>query len=564
MQRTRNFIYSESGVALSMVRKLIVGRLLLFFLIFLAAWWWSTNFADQAEDVFPNGVFVLFAAVVVLSTLYYLLAAKFGRLEWQLRTQFVVDVFLIGFLIIQSGDPVSPYISLFVVLIGVSGLFLRGPEVILVSSLSALCVVLLPALTGQNDMYAISLHAAPARRLQFVALNTVAILAVGLLIARMSERRRLDAAIIFAAESFADLHVLHERILESIRSGLITCDLQGRIYAVNAAAEEIAGISADELIGRSVDSVFGIEAVTPIEACIRSLSNPDFRPVHFEAEFPQSKRTAACSLTPLVAGTGEVNGLILAFQDLTDIRSMEESLRRADRLAAVGRMAAGLAHELRNPLGSMSAALQFLREKSGSPTDGDLFAVVIRESERLNRIITNFLSYARPEGSVNKAETERNTNVAAAIEDCLALLRHDPAVGKEHIFDCEVPAQRLVAKAGETEFKQVIWTLSQNAIRAMPDGGTLTVRATETPGGSVRIVVADTGSGIDPQFVEHVFEPFSSRSDGTGLGLSIVHRIVSDNGGMIGIGANSPSGTIFTVEMPLADPIALAAQTLGT
>src|SRR5690606_7482459 len=210
------------------------------------------------------------------------------------------------------------------------------------------------------------------------------------------------------------------------------------------------------------------------------------------------------SIAPLFSEEQETSGLIVTFQDLTEIRSMEESVRRKDRLAAVGRVAAGLAHEIRNPLGAMRGAIQVL--DSNMPPDSvqaNLMDIILKESDRLNKIITNFLSYARPKvGEV--AELDLNE----AIRETFTLLRHSPDLLESHHLENDLPKAPVFVHADGTQLKQVFWNLSRNAVQAMPDGGTLTVSLETMPDDRIRIIFRDTGRGMPQRQVEQLFEPF--------------------------------------------------------
>jgi two-component system sensor histidine kinase PilS (NtrC family) len=248
-----------------------------------------------------------------------------------------------------------------------------------------------------------------------------------------------------------------------------------------------------------------------------------------------------------VTEDNEASGLIITFQDLTQIRSMEESVRRKDRLAAVGRVGAGLAHEIRNPLGAMRGAIQVL--ESNTPPESvqaDLMNIILRESDRLNTIITNFLSYARPQNG-NFTEVD----VCEAIRDTLTLLRHGPDVKPEHNLVLDVPDAAININADITQLKQIFWNLSRNALQAMPDGGELRIGLAEIPNNRIRITFTDNGHGMSPEQVERLFEPFSnSTSGGTGLGLSIVYQIIRDHNGSINVRSSQGEGCVITVELP--------------
>ncbi|MDH3530310.1 MAG: ATP-binding protein, partial [Acidobacteriota bacterium] len=251
--------------------------------------------------------------------------------------------------------------------------------------------------------------------------------------------------------------------------------------------------------------------------------------------------------SPLFSEDGEKTGLIITFQDLTEIRSMEESVRRKDRLAAVGRVAAGLAHEIRNPLGAMRGAIQILESKTKKDSSqANLMEIILRESDRLNGIITNFLKYARPRAA-NFAEVD----VCEAITDTITLLQHAPDVSREITVKADIPDEPVSINADVSQLKQIFWNLARNSIQALDGNGNLTVALKMLENNRIRIVFSDDGCGMPPEQVEQLFEPFStSTTGGTGLGLSIVYQIVRDHNGTINISSKKNSGTRITIELP--------------
>jgi two-component system, NtrC family, sensor histidine kinase PilS len=229
------------------------------------------------------------------------------------------------------------------------------------------------------------------------------------------------------------------------------------------------------------------------------------------------------------------------------VRSLEEAARRQDRLAAVGRVAAGIAHEIRNPLASMRGSIQVLRsDLSGDSSQAQLMEIILRESDRLNQIIADFLTYARP----------RNTQLALIdlrepLNETFTLLRHSPEIREGHILEEDLPDEPVMVSADAAQLKQVFWNLSRNALQAMPEGGRLSAGLQRTNSGRLRITFKDTGRGMTPEQVEHLFEPFSSyTTGGTGLGLSIVYQIVRDHSGTINVRSLEGQGTTITVELP--------------
>lgn len=539
------------------VLKLIVARLIIVILIVLSGWWLGPGGSEVSLNIAPQGV-KLFLSVTVALTVAYFFWLRFGRaLLLQVRVQFILDTILITWIVWETGDLISPYITLYTILIGLAGFFLGKADALGVAVASALCFTALPFAINPSLMNSFYGDVAPSRAVQTIAFNDVAFLLVGLLAGRLAERRKVGDELKQAEANFANLNVLHERILESINSGIITTNLDGKIYSFNRAAEEITGIKPYHTLAKNIFSIFSDDIRQPIELCLKggALDEPSF--TRFEAKLRPSANgneprevIVSCTVQPLVSAAGAITGLIFVFEDMTKLHAMEEAVRRSDRLAAVGRLAAGLAHEIRNPLGSMSSALQFLSAKDSQDDDAELMDVVLRESERLNTIITDFLAYARPAADDGATPTRAQVNVGDAIADCLALFRHDPAVNDKHTFNFEPPVEPVVVQADATLIKQIIWNLARNSIKSMPEGGRLSVALTVPYPARARIVVSDTGHGIEPENIDKIFEPFHSGGGGTGLGLSIVHRIVTEHGGRIDVKSEAGKGTAVTIDLP--------------
>jgi two-component system, NtrC family, sensor histidine kinase PilS len=245
---------------------------------------------------------------------------------------------------------------------------------------------------------------------------------------------------------------------------------------------------------------------------------------------------------------GGPKGFLITFQDVTEIKKLERDARMQQRLAAVGEMAAGIAHEIRNPLASMSGSIQILRhELPLSSEQEQLMDIVLRESERLNTTIRSFLAYARPQRfAIARFDVRRVLN------DTALLLRNSAEVGDGHRIDVEVPAEALWYEADEGQIKQIVWNLATNGVRAMPNGGRLLLSAALEPASEgVVITVRDEGIGIPPEELDGMFQPFhGSFAKGSGLGLAIVHRIVTDYHGEIQVSSRQGAGTTVSVRLP--------------
>jgi two-component system sensor histidine kinase PilS (NtrC family) len=515
---------------------------------------WAQSFGPDtvASGSLDRAVFV--ALIVVSLSALYSVILRFTSLSHrpQAAIQFFLDVLLITWLVWATGDLHSPYSALYVIVIAVSGLFVGARGALLVSVGSALCytaVMIFLVMGWVGDRSPDVIAASPGKAIEAIGINDVMFLIVGLLASKLAERQtRSDVQLIETEHALASLRALHERIVESIRSGVITTDLDRRIYTMNSAGEEMTGYEAEDLRGEDVSILFG-DMTQQIEESLRA-AQAGHASARYEAECITAEGfriRLGYSLCPLSSEQGETTGLVITFQDLTDIRVMEETSRRQERLSAVGRVAAGIAHEIRNPLAAMRGSIQMLRsEMPADSTQQELMEIVLRESDRLNRIIADFLTYARPRKVALTA-----TDLRDPMRETFALMRHSPEVRDGQVLEEVVPPEPVMAMADPEALRQVFWNLTRNALNAMPDGGCLRGEIRWTDAGNAGIVFSDTGRGMTPSQVERLFEPFtSSTSGGTGLGLSIVYQIIRDHGGTINVRSRQGHGTTITVELP--------------
>lgn len=490
-------------------------------------------------------------SVVGVLSIVYLVAQRFSEnLLLQARFQFLIDIVLVTLLVWTTNVVYSPYIALYIVIIAASSVFL-GPRdsivisVICVAAFTASALVILTGFGGSQTPD--FLDANRSQAYQSLGLFDISFLVVGLLSARLAERQsRSDVRLIAATQSLANLRALHERIVASIRSGVVTTDLQARIYTFNAAAEEITGYKEHDVRGQDASIFFG-EIKEIIEDSL-DLTDTGDSP-RFEADCLTAdglRLRLGFSLSPLYSETGETTGTVITFQDLTQIRALEETSRRQDRLAAIGRMAASIAHEIRNPLAAMRGSIQMLRaDMESDASQTELMEIILRESDRLNRIISDFLNYARPRSIV-----QSKVDVGDLLKQTFTLLRNSAEINELHVIKEETPAHPALIDADSEQLRQVFWNLARNALHAMPTGGTLHATVTHNSNKRLRITFADTGRGMAPDQVEHLFEPFSSTTGGVGLGLSIVYQIIRDHGGTINVRSREGQGTTITIELP--------------
>ncbi len=528
---------------------LILGRLgvLLILLLVSTIWTRSSTEPGSSSQTLSVLVFVLFL------TLVYSLAHRFTSTQlFQTQLQFAVDILLVTWLVWTSDVINSPYTALYIVIIATSSLFLgpRGAVITSVGCAVAFTGCALAVLTGVGNRPAqYLLEGSLSRTIQSVGLFNIAFFVVGLLSARLAEQQSgSDVRLRAATQSLANLRALHERIVESIRSGVVTTDLEGRIFTFNAAAEEITGYDEKDVRGHGASVFFGELA----DHISNSIQAPDTRATspRFEADCLTAegmRLRLGFSLSPLSSESGETTGMVITFQDLTHIRALEETSRRQDQLAAIGRMAASIAHEIRNPLAAMRGSIQMLRhEIKGDSSQAELMEIILRESDRLNRIITDFLNYARP-----RSASHAKVDIGELIRQTFTLLRYSPEINESQSVEEEVIDGPLMADADAEQLQQVFWNLARNALQSMPDGGTFRAQVSRNTNNRLSLTFSDTGRGMSPAQVEHLFEPFSSTTGGTGLGLSIVYQIIREHGGTINVRSREGQGTKITIELPI-------------
>jgi len=526
---------------------LIAGRAAAVVLLFLgaAAWRWSASTSAPGNAI--TDVLPIIVSVAALTVIYCIARIVWKNYAAQASIQFSLDIVLVTWLVWITGHARSPYAALYIVIISVASLYVgpRGAMITSIVSAASFNAAVLYAITTRGATSEVL-----ANTIQLVGLSDISFLVVGLLAAKLAHgQTRSDVQLAAATRSLADLRALHERIVESIRSGVITTDLQGRIYTFNAAAEEITGYKATEVREHDASMFFG-DMSRQINDSMNAAVTGKVSP-RFQADCLTPNGLAlrlGFTIAPLSSESGETTGMVITFQDLTDIRALEETSRRQDRLAAVGRMAASIAHEIRNPLAAMRGSIQMLRaEMDGDTEQAQLMEIILRESDRLNKIVADYLNYARPRPAELK-----NVDLRGLISDTFKLLRNSDEILDGHKLEDHLPDRPAIVSGDPEQLKQVCWNIARNALKAMPHGGTFRVSLQEADNNRLRLTFADDGCGMTPEQVEHLFEPFTSTTGGTGLGLSIVYQIIRDHNGTINVRSREGAGTVITIELPVS------------
>ncbi|MDQ3068352.1 MAG: ATP-binding protein [Acidobacteriota bacterium] len=497
-----------------------------------------------ARDAF----FLLIGLTYALTIVYVLTLRRAEREPWLLDVQFAADALIVSGIVLSTGGIQSYFSSLYALpIIAASTVrFRRGG--ILTAVLSAALYVLMIAL--QYAGAAPSVIPGPDATLRLpqvvftVSLNLFGFASVAWLSGELAERLRVAGHELARTSSeLAELQAFNAYVIDSLTSGLATADQHGVLISFNPAAEQITGVAAQRALGRTAREVLQLP-----DAFADSFEASDTVSRRLEFPFMRDDRRQieiGLSTAPLVTPQGAA-GRLLTFQDVTEARRRDREARIQGRLAAVGEMAAGIAHEIRNPLASMSGSMQVLRQELPlNAEQAQLMDIVLRESDRLNETIKSFLAYARP----HRAAVQQ-LDLRHALRDTAALLRNSSEFKDAHRLVVDVPETPVVYEADEAQVKQIVWNLATNGLRAMPDGGRLRMTAQASGDGAV-LAVQDEGVGIAADDLDGIFQPFRSAfTRGTGLGLSIVHRIVSDYGGEIQVTSERGEGTTVTVHLP--------------
>jgi len=516
----------------------------------------SATFAQiTAPGSFPvDPFFFLIGLTYALTAAYAATLRLAERHRWIVDVQLAGDALIVSAFIYFTGGITSYFTSLYVLPIVAASVvqFRRGG--LLAATLSAVLyggVVLAQYLTAAgyvHDPWLVSPVLPPRSVAQYTyLLNAFGFFAVALLSGSLADRvRTTGVRLEQASNQIADLQALNQHVIDSLPSGLATTDNTGRVLTFNRAAENITGRSSLSVTGRPIAEVLHI----PEDAVGATTPELDGgRARRMESHFMRGGQHVEIGLSIAYLQTpGGRAGYLVTFQDVTDIKKLERDARLQQRLAAVGEMAAGIAHEIRNPLASMSGSIQILRDELPlSAEQSQLMDIVLRESERLNTTIGSFLAYARPQRfAVSRHDVRR------ALNDAALLLRNSAEVQEGHVIEVDVPPSELWYDADEGQIKQIVWNLASNGLRAMPNGGRLKlIGAYNASADGVVITVQDEGIGIQPEELDGLFQPFHGRfSQGSGLGLAIVHRIVTDYNGEIKVSSQPSRGTTVAVHLP--------------
>jgi two-component system sensor histidine kinase PilS (NtrC family) len=479
-----------------------------------------------------------------LSIFYTVLLSFWQEHRLQAALQVLTDLALVSLVVHETGGWDSSLNFLYPLVIIVAGILLPRVWAHLVAALAFILYGTVLELNYYGLVKSYCTTHPELKTLQaIIFVNLFAYVAIAYLAGLLTTKlRQARVQLRNASGALENLQILHENIIQSISSGLITTGLDGRITLVNSAAQKLLECTPDQLLGKPVNIVF-----------LDALPNVESQQTHAEVRFDTAtafRKTVRVRVATLNVPDRGPLGYVYALDDLTEIRRLEREVRLQDRLAAVGRLAAAIAHEIRNPLTSIAGSVSML---SGIPEMNaehrQLLDIVTRESQRLNGIITDFLAYSR-----GKQYRFEKTDLVPLLEDTLTLMRHRMTAENTGILiESRFDVREAWTLADGDKIKQVFWNFGENAVRAMRNGGTLKV-AIERLKDDWQVSFADTGTGMTSQQMEKIFEPFQSNFEGgTGLGLAVVYQIVQAHEGKVWARSKPEQGTTFVLRLRRCD-----------
>lgn len=519
----------------------------------------------DVDDPGRHGLYATVAFAFLATALYGLLLPRVRLTQGFAGLNVAADIAIVSSLVHFSGGADSVFAFLYVVVALYAALLFDRRGAMISAGLGILSygVVLSLSRFGPAEPGgAVSLRVL----LAVWSLHGGAMVVVALLGSFLAvELRRAGEALRQRTTDLEELAHLHRRTVDSLMSGLLTTDREGRVTSFNPEAERITGLEARRALGRDVESVLPGLRQLGMLAETGGAGHNRARTAYRNARGDSLHLGVGAYI--LGDEEGRPSGHVVIFQDVTEVVAMEQELRRSERLAAVGELSASIAHEIRNPLAAISGSIQMLRREAevlgGAASAARLMEIVLRETDRLNLLITDFLAYARP-GPFEIGPVR----LAGVVDDLLEIFAGAAPEGVR--IEVDLPSD-LSLRGDAAQLRQVLWNLVLNACQAMPQGGVVGISAAAVPpppqGGAggrrngeeekvawVEIRVRDQGAGIPPEVLEHIFDPFfTTKPEGSGLGLATVHRIVEEHGGSIQLESSVGTGTVVGVRLPRAE-----------
>jgi two-component system sensor histidine kinase PilS (NtrC family) len=493
----------------------------------------------------PRFLLAVVAATYAATLGYGLVHRRVGGEPWFARLQLATDLVAWTAVVYASGGPLSGFTFLYGVEVTVAAILLGRGAAFWSTGVSALLfsvlvgLLWLGVLAPLPDQQVRLERTDPSEYAFALLLNGTAMLLIANLSGYLAARlQRAGGALREAETRRADLEARFEDIVRSLESGLLTVDTGWIVRSANPTACHLLDCLEPNVLGQPLAAVLG-RLATEVRGEGRgegTYVRPD------GTELP-----LGYTVSPLLDSRGKESGHLILFQDLSERQRLRHEVEVAEHFAALGRLAAGLAHEIRNPLGSISGSVEMLRDTPAlAAEDRQLADLVLRETARLNDLVTDILLFARPRPPVLEV-----VGVGRLLGEVLEMFRRGPA-GERVVVRGEIE-EDLQARVDPDQLRQVLWNLLKNAADASPGGGEVTVTTMRGDGDALIIEVRDRGRGIPEEVRGRIFDPFySSRAEGLGIGLALVRQITEAHGGKVEVDSRPAEGATFRIILPNA------------
>ncbi len=528
------------------LRLFIYARILVSFLFLVATLILEYQNSFVVTERFQPGVIRLMAFSFVFSIISLFILKKRKFIQFVTNLQVIWDLSFVTVLVLFTGGILSPYSFLYLLSIMIAGMLLGRRQALYTASLCGILYGTILDFQYFGYLSFIGLGQEEARQvgaLQLfytISFNLIAFGLTAFVTGLLAERAHVsEEALQRSSIDYSELAQLNSAIVAYSESGLLTTTVTGRIRVFNPYAEAIVGLSQSDAYDKQIESIFP-------QLSDHFFPSKDSKKLEFEFRAPDGTAvTLGYRVAPFTDSEGKLNGYIVNFRDITNIRQMETALKKADRLAALGELSARMAHEIRNPLAALCGSVQLLSSSADiKEADARLLTIVTREAERLEGLISEFLLYARPA----KPQMER-IELQSFVEDEFHFLANDRRFVNITLHN--LVTNPVEVAVDRNQLHQVMINLLQNSADAMSEKGEIRIEC-RTTSSAVSIIISDTGAGITKDAAQHVFEPFwTTKPAGTGLGLAISYRIIEAHGGTLSVDTPADGGSRFVISLPL-------------
>ena len=530
--------YRSRHRASVVVRRSIIARAIISAVV-ITACVVGARYSDVRTFPYSGYLYLVFGVMIILSFLYVSgLRGGYDYPKRLLRLQLVLDFLVVTGIVASTGGIYSVFVFLYIIAVLEVGILLTQTESLLAASCSSVLLGAMMVLTERGVLTSIG----PFRLQGTQTIHHLLVQVFALYL----------TAFISSYWSFRlhKMQAFQRGLFNNMSSGFVMTDNSSVVSVMNVAAQRILGFSLEEALGRRSRDVLRVSGggADPMEITLSTgeeFSSYEFRVVRKDG----NEMLVGITTNVLRESRGKVEGVIGSFVDLTEIERMRRELRNQDRLATIGELAAGLAHEVRNPVAAIRGSVEELGRSLDDPDMARSLAdIAIRESDQLNQLVTRFLQFASSSTPVKQTFDLRDL-----LEETIVLLRRRARrATATDVAYCGEDAPAVV-HMDRSQLKQALLNIGHNALEAMSEGGTLDIcLAVGNGGDQAQVTFRDSGAGIPQDQMEKIFEPFfTTKKHGFGMGLAVVQKIISSHGGSVAVSSEEREGTTVTVTVPL-------------